>query len=393
MSRAMETPTVTVSARATARIRAGHPWVARPEVVRGPEGPGDVVRVVDGKRALLGSAMWSASSRIALRMFARSESALDEALIDERVAAALARRRGPFAGCDAYRVVHGEADLLPGLIVDRYGDVAVLQTTCAAMDAREPAIARVLGERLSARLVVARDDGAARDLEQLERRKAILRGAGPTHIAYHDAGSAVEVDVLTDGKTGGFLDQQENHARAATYVSETMDVLDTFTYHGGFALALARNGGRVLAVDESRASIDRARANAGRNGVALDLACANAFDLLRELEAAGRSFDLIVIDPPALAKRSSDLAAAERGYKELNLRGIRLLRPGGLLVTCSCSGKLTADRFARVVESAASDVGRSIQVLERRGAGRDHPPLLGVPETDYLKCWILRVIS
>ena len=399
--------TVTVTRRALERIHGGHPWVDRDEIVRGPDGAGDVVRVGDGKR-ILGTALWSDHSRIALRMIARGEARLDEALLDERIVAALGRRLALFGpgdgdsdGSEAFRVVHGEADLLPGLFVDRYADVAVVQTTCAGMDAREPLIAAVLERRLGVRLVVARDDGAARDFEQLPRRKGVLRGSGPSLVDYRDAGSLLRADVLTDAKTGGFLDQQENHARAAGYARAAVaapgggviEALDAFTYHGGFALALARAGARILALDESAAAIDRTRENAARNQLTVDARCWNAFDALRTLEAEGRRFDVVVIDPPALAKRSSALATAERAYKELNLRALRLCRPGGLLVTCSCSGKLTADRFARVVASAARDVGRPVQIIERRGAGRDHPPLLGVPETDYLKCWMLRVLE
>ncbi len=386
-------PAATVTARAAGRLRGGHPWVLREDVVRPPE-RGDLARVVDGKREL-GTALWSPRGRIALRLVAREpladEDAL-EALLAQRIGAALARRRALFPSADAYRVVHGEADLLPGLFVDRYGDVAVVQTACAAMDAREPAIARLVGGALGARLVVARDDGGARAHDELPRRKGVLIGEGPPRALFHDAGSAMEIDALADGKTGGFLDQQENHARAAGYAAPGMAALDAFSYHGGFALALARAGAAVTAVDESAPAVQRIGENAARNRVAVEARCLNAFDALREYEAAGGSFDLVVLDPPALAKRSSDLRAAERGYKELNLRGLRLLRAGGLLVTCSCSGKLTAERFGAVVEAAARDVGRPLQVLERRGAGRDHPPLLGVPETDYLKCWFIRVL-
>ncbi|MSP61461.1 MAG: class I SAM-dependent rRNA methyltransferase [Myxococcales bacterium] len=387
-------PTVTITPGALARLLGGHPWVRRADVVRGPDAAGDIVRVSDGRRDG-GTALWSERSRIALRLVAREAVAPNEieALIDRRIGEAIDRRRAFVSSWDACRVVHGEADLLPGLFVDRYADVAVIQTAATAMDAREEAIAAIVARRLGARLVVARDDGAARDFEELPRRSGVLRGTGPTLVAWHDAGSAMETDVLTDGKTGGFLDQQENHARAASCVEGAPEALDAFTYHGGFALALARAGARVTALDESPVAIDRARKNATLNGVALTARCANAFDALRELEGEGKRFDLVVIDPPALAKRASALPAAERGYKELNLRALRLLRPNGVLITCSCSGRLTRDRFASVVEAAARDVGRPLQLVEQRGAGRDHPSLVGVPETEYLKCWILRALS
>jgi 23S rRNA (cytosine1962-C5)-methyltransferase len=283
--------------------------------------------------------------------------------------------------------VHGEADLLPGLIVDRYADVAVLQTAARAMDTRENQIAELLKELLSVRMVVARDDGSARDFESLPRRKGVLWGEGPTRVQYTDAGSRVEVDVLEDGKTGGFLDQLGNHERARQLARGRG--LDAFTYHGGFALALARGGcSSVLALDESAQAVTRARQNVARNQLPVEVEQANAFDRLRSLEAEGQRFDTIVIDPPALTKRKG--AGQDRAYKELNLRGLRLLAPGGILITCSCSGKLPAWQFGEILEAAARDVGRPVQLLERRGAGADHPTLVGVPETEYLKCWILR---
>lgn len=384
--------TVTVTARAAARVRAGHPWVFATEVASAG-GDGDVARIVDPRGALLGTALYAAGAQLPVRMLSRQEVALDEALLESRLRESLARRRATFAGADAFRVAHGEADLLPGLIVDLYADVAVLQTTARAMDARENEIAAVVERVLGARLVVARNDGGARDFEGLPRRRAILRGDGSTEVAYHDAGSRFTVDVLADGKTGGFLDQAENHARVREYAFG--DTLDAFTYHGGFALALARGGARsVLALDEAAPAIARTRANAEANGLAqIEARQANAFDALRSLESEGRQFDVVVVDPPALAKRKSALAGAERAYKELNLRGLRLVRAGGLFVTCSCSGKLSAARFGELIEAAARDVGRPVQLVERRGAGRDHPPLVGVPETEYLKCFILRVLA
>jgi 23S rRNA (cytosine1962-C5)-methyltransferase len=381
---------VTLTARGTARVRAGHPWVFAVDVARASDEAGDVARVVDGRGALLGTALWAPGAQLAVRMLSRGEVTLDAAFLRARIDQALGRRRG--IGGDAFRVVHGEADLLPGLVVDRYGDVAVIQTTARAMDAREGELAAIVRERCGARLVVARDDGSARDFEGLPRRKQILLGEGSTRVVYQDAGSAVEVDVMEDGKTGGFLDQVENHARAGEYAHG--DALDAFTYHGGFALALARGGARsVLALDESAPSVARARQNVARNSAAVTVEQANAFDALRAFESEARRFDVIVVDPPALAKRKSAPGAAERAYKELNLRGLRLLNAGGVLITCSCSGKMTPAQFGDVVATAARDAGRAVQILERRGAGRDHPTLLGVPETDYLKCWILRVLE
>jgi len=384
--------TVTVTHRGAERVRAGHPWVFAGDVKSEPSNGPELVRVVDGSNRLLGTALYAPQSPLRLRLLGPGELTLDTALLRTRLAAALARRRAMFPTADAFRWVHGEADQLPGLVIDVYGDVAVIQTGARAMDTREPELAALAEELLPARLVVARDDGSTRDLEGLPRRSGVLRGSGSTKIAYHDAGSVMTVDVLTDGKTGGYLDQLENHARACGYAFG--DALDAFTYHGGFALALARGGARsVLALDESDAACGRARANAVANGLGqVEVQCDNAFDALRRLEGQGRQFDVVVVDPPALAKRKSGPQVAERAYKELTLRALRLTRPGGVVVTCSCSGKMTPSLFGEVVESAVRDVGRPVQVLERTGAGRDHPALCGVPETDYLKVWFLRVL-
>ena len=386
---------VTVTARGAARLRGGHPWVYAEDVARAPASDGnggDVVRVVDGRGATLGTALWAPGARLPLRLIARGPVTLDAALLETRIRAADSLRRRVLPEADAYRVVHAEADALPGLVVDRYGDVCVVQTGARAMDAREDEIAAVVARVCEARLVVARDDSSARDFEGLPRRRAILRGEGPTLVRYHDAGSVFEVDVLSDGKTGGFLDQAENHARVAEYVPPGARALDAFTYHGGFALALARGGAAsVLALDEAAPAVERAQKNAARNQLAqITVEQVNAFDRLRALEGEGQRFDVVVVDPPALAKRKSAFGAAERAYKELNLRALRLASDGGIVVTCSCSGKLSPERFGAIVEEAARDAGRMVQLLERRGAGRDHPTLLGMPESRYLKCLILR---
>jgi len=414
-ARAGAVPVVVISARAALRVRQGYPLVARLEVTTPPAGAAEVVWLVERKGAreqLLGSALWCPRGPIAARVLAREPVALERELLRQRIAAADARRQALFAGAlparNAYRVVHGEADLLPGLFVDRYADAAVLQTATAAMDAHEAEIAEVLVETLGVATVVCRDDGSARDLEELPRKKGILRAAGPPTAAagslmvrFDDAGSPMEADLLADRKTGSFLDQQENHACAADYARRLHPggrALDAFCYHGGFALALARAGLSVLACDEDPQAIGRARHNARLGAVQVDFAVHNAFDLLRSLEAAGRRFDVVVLDPPALAKRGlkgpgGPSGAAMRAYKELNLRALRLLAPGGLLVSCSCSGRVSATDFGAMLDDAARDVGRPLQILERRGAGRDHPGLCCMPESEYLKCWLLRAVD
>ncbi len=292
--------------------------------------------------------------------------------------------------------MHGESDGLPGLFVDRYADAAVMQTTSVAMDAARDRITALVRERLRARVVVARDDGSMRDFEGLPRFAGVVAGGGSTTVVYRLGPNQLEADLLSDGKTGGFLDQADNHAAVAALAPEGARCLDAFTYHGGFALALARRGGPVLATDQDADSAARAGANARRNDLPnLDVQTRNAFDLLRELESDRTRFDVVVLDPPALAKRGGGapaLAAAERGYKELILRGARLTKPGGLLVACSCSGRVSRAHWDEICTDALADSGRAGHVLARNGAGRDHPELAGVPETGHLKVWIFRML-
>jgi 23S rRNA (cytosine1962-C5)-methyltransferase len=399
-------PVAVVTSHGATRVRAGHPWIFRQDVVRGPDGDAatggpSLVEVRDGRGKPLGFATWAAQARLALRMVAPADAAPPDgdllALVGRRLDAARARRGQIGRRRDAYRVLHGESDGLPGLFVDRYADAVVMQTTSVAMDAARAPIAALVRERLGARVVVARDDGSTRDFEGLPRFAGVVAGDGPTTVLYHLGPNQLEADLLVDGKTGGFLDQADNHAAVAALAPQGARCLDAFTYHGGFALALARLGGAVLATDEDPDAVRRAAANARRNGLLnLDVQAHNAFDLLRTLEAARERFDVVVLDPPALAKRgaggASALAAAERGYKELILRGARLTNPGGLLVACSCSGRMTRARWDELCAEALADAGRAGQILARLGAGADHPELCGVPETGHLKVWILRML-
>ena len=397
------TATAVVNARGRSRIAAGHPWVFRQDVVRGPEhdagsgGPA-LVLVTDERKRPLAVATWAAQAKLALRVIERDTEQVPALMevVGTRFAAALVRRRALQLDRDAYRAVHGESDGLPGLFVDVYADAAVVQTTSVAMDAARAEIVELVRARLGARVVIVRDDGSAREFEGLPRWKGIAAGTGSTTIVYRLGPNRLEADLLTDSKTGGFLDQADNHALVAAAAPPGARCLDAFTYHGGFALALARRGGAVLASDEDPQAVTRATANAARNQLAnLQVRQANAFDLLRTLEGEGARFDVVVLDPPAFAKRRGSsprpAEAADRAYREVILRGLRLAAPEALVVACSCSGGVSRAHFDELVAEAAADSGRLVQVLARHGAGRDHPERAGVPETGHLKVWLLRV--
>jgi 23S rRNA (cytosine1962-C5)-methyltransferase len=393
----MAEATVRVGVRGARRVRGGHPWVFRADVEAAPAdlAAGAVVRVTDTTGNPLGRAFWARASKIALRMLVRGDAAVDErALVRERLARALQLRDRLFPGADAVRLVHGEADRLPGLFVDRYGDALALQTTSEGADVRTALVVELLLELLPQppRVIVAKNDTSARDFEGLPRGQGVLHGGPDARASYHEGPNAFTLDLLADLKTGAFLDQRENHVHAAAYVPEGGRALDAFSYHGGFALSLATRAAEVIAVEQDELAAGRLRANAAANGRPVQVIHGNAFDELRRLEREGARFDVVVIDPPALAKRASGIEAAERAYKELNLRALRLTAEGGVLVTCSCSGKMTAERFGAVLDDAIADVKRPVQLLERRGAARDHPVLAGVPETEYLKCWIYRAL-
>jgi 23S rRNA (cytosine1962-C5)-methyltransferase len=385
----MHPPTVTVSQKGAARARAGHPWIFRGDVTQAPPGliSGAEVRIADARANFIARGFWAVKSPIALRVLSRTDSALDEELLATRMRRAFERRKAMFPRADAFRVVHGEADLLPGYFADLYGGIAAVQHLSEWAEARREQLARMLVEITSARAVVARDDGSARDFEQLPRRAEPLFGR-EFRAQYHEGDVALEVDLLADHKTGGYLDQRENHLRAGELARGL--ALDAFCYHGGFALQLARKAAHVLAIDQDAAAVQRTRANAEKNGLSnLEARAQNAVEALRGLDQEGRKFDTIVLDPPAFAKRKEGVEGALRAYREINYRAVRLLAPGGLLVTCSCSGRVTQDLFGEVVAWAAQEAKRPLQLLERRGAGRDHPPLVGVPETEYLKAFFL----
>jgi len=383
--------TVTITSRGEERLLSGHPWIYRADLGEVRAGGGDVVAVRSPRGRLLGNALYSDRSQIALRMLTRGEAPADEALIRWRIEAAVGFRDLLAIDATAFRLIHGEADLLPSLIVDRYGEYLVVQTLSQGMDRLLPAIVGVLRDVVRPRGVLARNDPRARALEGLEQRVEVVDGDVPESIEVREGGIRYDVDVRRGQKTGLFLDQRENRMAAAQYAHGRM--LDCFSYNGGFALALARRCTQTIAIDVSADAVARVRHNAALNGITLDARVGNAFDELRGLERLRERFDTIVLDPPAFAKNKAAVANARAGYKEINLRALKLLNVGGVLITCSCSYNVSEAMFAEIVYEAAVDAQCAVTVVEKRMQGRDHPVLLGVPETYYLKCFILRKLA
>ena len=385
-------PTAIVSARAEDRIRGGHPWIYRSDVDDIAAEPGDVVEVIGPRQRFLGSALYSSESQISLRMLSRTDQEIDDAFWRARLDAAIAFRDSLHLNATAYRLVHGEADLLPSLIVDRYDDILVVQALSQGMDRQLPNLVPALVERTGARGVLARNDPRVRLLEGLEQRVEVLHGEVPETVPVHEGGIEYDVDPRRGQKTGLFLDQRENREAAALYARGR--TLDCFSYNGGFGLRLAPHAAEVEALDISADAVARIAANASRNGIAnLTAREVNVFDELRQLESSGDRFDTIVLDPPAFAKNKASIPKALAGYKDINLRALRLLNPGGYLITCSCSYNVDEATFAGVVYEASVDAHVHVTVVEKRMQGRDHPVLLGVPETYYLKCLIVRRVT
>jgi 23S rRNA (cytosine1962-C5)-methyltransferase len=380
-------PIVVITARGEERLRAAHPWVYRADVVDARAKGGDVVSVRGPRGRTIGRALYSDRSQIALRAVEYGDRH-DEQWLRRRIDSALEFRAALAIDATAYRLIHGEADLLPSLVVDRYGDYLVVQALSQAMDRLLPDVIGILSERLQPKGIVARNDPRSRLLEGLEQRVEVLAGEVPDLLVVRENGLDYEVDVRRGQKTGLFLDQRENRAAAAAYAHGRL--LDCFSYNGGFAMVLGRHCRETIAIDVSEDAVARIAANASRNGVPVDARAGNVFDELRGLDRLGERFDTIVLDPPAFAKNKAAVPNATAGYKEINLRALKLLNPGGILVTCSCSYNVNEAMFAEIVYDAAIDASTSVSVVEKRMQGRDHPVLLGVPETYYLKCFILR---
>jgi 23S rRNA (cytosine1962-C5)-methyltransferase len=383
---------VTISRRGEERIRSGHPWIYKSDVAKIDARGGDTVRVIGTRERSLGQALYSDRSEIALRFLTRDDTPANSGLWRSRLSQAIQFRDALAIDATAYRLVHGEADLLPSLIVDRYGDYLVLQALSQGMDRLIPELTQLLVELVTPAGILARNDPRVRLLEGLEQRVEVLYGTVPDQIETREAAVWYSVDPYRGQKTGLFLDQRENRAAAMQYARGRL--LDAFSYNGGFALALAPRCDEVTAIDISEDAVARIRANAQRNGLPhVRARTMNVFDELRELERRGERFDTIVLDPPAFAKNKASVAKALSGYKEINLRALKLLTPGGFLITCSCSYNVSEADFADVLASAVVDAHADVAVVEKRMQGRDHPVLMTVPETYYLKCFILRKLG
>ncbi len=382
-------PAVIVSARAEQRLRSGHPWIYRTDVVDASATGGDIVTVIGPRDRVLGPALFSDQSQITLRMVTRGDAVMDQTLLAARIDSAIGFRESLALDATACRLIHGEADLLPSLVVDRYGQHLVVQALSQGMDRLLPVVVSHLQARLPPAGILARNDPKVRSLEGLERTVAVLAGDVPESVLVREGPVEYDVDLRHGQKTGLFLDQRENREAAARYA--TGKLLDAFSYNGGFGLYLASRCTDIEALDISADAVARITQNAARNGIAhLRAREANVFDELRRYERAGERFDTIVLDPPAFAKNKAAVANARAGYKDINLRAMRVLKPGGYLITCSCSYNVSEEMFAEVLHEAAADSQTRMTIVEKRSQGRDHPVLVGVPETLYLKCFVLR---
>lgn len=386
------TATVKVSKRAVERVRARNLWIYKSDVVDTAKArPGDVVRVTGPRGELLGSALFSSKSQITLRMVSFDNSTVDREFWRARLLQADGLRRIVMPEETAYRLVHSESDLLPSLIIDRYNDCFSIQTLSQGMDALKQMWIDLLVETYSPHAIVERNEARVRDLEGLPRLAGVVYGLDPGEIQIEEGGVKFLVDSVHGQKTGFFLDQKENRICAGRYAYGR--ALDCFTFQGAFALHLAGRADRVTAVDSSAPALEQAKRNAEINGIQnVDFVEANVFDLLSEMERAGERFDTIVLDPPAFAKNADSIQGAHRGYKEINLRAMKMLTSGGILISSTCSYHVSEEAFLNILSQAAADAGRTLALIEKRTQSRDHPILLSMPETYYLKCMVLRVL-
>ena len=393
MSTRADATDAVVSPKGARRWQQGHPWIFRSDVLERPTGPAGAVRVRDTRGKALGLALWSPRSEISLRLLdPDANGTIDEAWWHARIARCAERRRGLDAAANAYRLVHGEGDGIPSLICDRYDDWIVVQLMSAGLERyRDPILSAIIAVT-GARGVLARNDVPLRQKEGLSLKSELLFGDVPRTVEVREHDVRYLAAPWDGQKTGAFLDQRENRVFIGALARGR--ALDCFSYHGSFALHLARRADHVLALDASAPALARAKENAERNGFHnIETVEADVFDYLKDRERAGERFDTIVLDPPAFAKSRSALPAAIRGYKEINLRAMRLLAPGGLLFTASCSFHLTKAHFLEMLHAAAADSGRRMVLRELRGQPLDHPEVLTIPETGYIKGALLEAAS
>ena len=386
--------TVKVSKRGADRVRQGHLWIYKSDLVDVDADGGSIITVKDERGNFIGQALFSDRSQIALRFLTQSNEEIDREWWRRRIMEAANRRHIP-PDTNAYRLIYSEGDLLPSLIVDRYDDVLVLQTTSQGTDELKPLLLEILIEQFNPRAVIERNDARVRELEGLPLLAGTVYGEAPEELEILQHGLRFRVEPLGGQKTGSFLDQRENRlaARAAAQTTNKTRALDCFTFNGAFALHLAQASENVIGIDISADAVAAARQNAELNTLDnVEFREANVFDALREMEAVGERFDVIVLDPPAFAKNRASLKAAIRGYKEINLRALKLLNPGGVLVTCTCSYHVSEELFLEILAQATIDAHRRLQIMEKRMQATDHPVLSGMPETYYLKCVIARVM-
>ncbi len=380
-----------ISKRATERVRAGHLWIYRSDMRECRAEGGAIVDICDMKGKFYGKAFYSDKSQIALRLVTTSDEIVNREFWLNRLKMAILLRKKTVSDTEVCRLVNGEGDGIPSVIVDRYKDVLSIQTLCQGSERIKDLIAEILSELIDPVSIIERNDGRVRDLEELPRQTSVLKGDDPGEIVCLENGLKFYFQPLSGQKTGAFLDQRENRALAGRISCGAG--LDCFSYTGGFALNMAKSCEEVEAIDISESAIELAKKNAQLNGIAnIKFETDNVFDRLKLYDTQKRKFDTIVLDPPAFAKSRAHIEAAERGYKEINLRAMRMLNPGGLLITSSCSQHMDENAFLNILARAASDTGRRVQVIEKRTQGKDHPFLISMPETYYLKCIFLRVL-
>jgi 23S rRNA (cytosine1962-C5)-methyltransferase len=383
---------VVISPRGVERLRAGHLWIYRSDVRSAEAEAGAIVRLTDERGRFHGRAFYSDKSQIAIRLITPHDVPVDRAFFTQRFQRAAEFRKRIVENTEAYRLVYGEADLLSSLVVDRYGDYLVIQTLSQGTERQKDLFVQILVELFSPKGVLERNDPRVRLLEALDQRVSVLYGEIPSEIQARENGISFIYDLQKGQKTGAFLDQRENHWAARRYASG--EVLDCFSYQGGFALTVAGNCEHVEGIDMAPAAVEAAKRNQALNSISsVHFREGNTFDILKEYDDAGRRFQAVILDPPAFAKNRDSIPAAHRGYKEINLRALKILAPGGFLITCSCSYHITEALLLQIIAEAANDARKTIAVVERRTQAEDHPILLTMPETHYLKCLILRALS